>query len=434
LLIPGLASSGGFFLVQENTSMTSDTLRAAPEQSALARHPQLGQWGHELASQFQGLSPVFVTLLTLWSCGMILARCCGLSSVSLYLARLAGQSDNTMRQRLREFYQEAKAKAGAKRGVKRRDFDVTGCFLPLLRWVLSFWSCRRLALALDVTNLGDRFHVLCISVLYGGIGIPVAWKILPANVKEAWNDHWCALLRRLQTAVSADWTVVVLSDRGLESARLFREVVDIGWHPLMRVKAGGQFQPQGWVRWYRLGKLVTTVGGRFTAEGHAYKTASKPLACTLLACWDEGHDEPWLLLTDLPAAAASPSWYAFRAWIEQGFKVIKSGALQWQHTRMTKAERAERLWLAIAVSVLWLVVIGAAVEGDERSETLGKVRMPTASKAPPRRHRLLMLGLAEWLAVWQSGRTLPQRKLPPEIWPEVWHDVPILTEQQFCLQ
>jgi hypothetical protein len=26
------------------------------------------------------------------------------------------------------------------------------------------------------------------------------------------------------------------------------------------------------------------------------------------------------------------------------------------------------------------------------------------------------------------------RKLPAETWPEVWHDVPILTEDQFCLE
>src|SRR5262249_45423251 len=155
-----------------------------------------------------GLSPVFIALLALWSVGMLLAHTCGLTTVSGALARLLGQSDNTTRQRLREFYQEAAAKAGAKRGCKRRDFDVTGCFVPLLRWVLSFWSCQRLAVALDVTNLGTRFHVLCVSVLYGGIGIPVAWKIVIGNQKEAWHPHWCALLHGLQPAVDPGWTVV----------------------------------------------------------------------------------------------------------------------------------------------------------------------------------------------------------------------------------
>jgi hypothetical protein len=408
--------------------MTTSAVRAVAVPRGLARHPDLGSWGCELASHFPGLSPVFVSLLALWSFGMMLARCCGLSTVSLLLARLSGQADNTTRQRLREFYQEAPAKAGAKRGDKRRDFNVSDCFVPLLRWVLSFWSCQRLALALDVTNLGERFHVLCISVLYGGIGIPVAWKILPGNKKESWHDHWCLLLRALKPALDSDWTVVVLTDRGLESARLFQEVIAVGWHPLMRAKGGGKFRPLGWVRWYSFGQLVPRVGCRFTARGLAYKNSPEPLPCTLLACWDEHYDQPWLLLTDLTAAAAAPSWYAFRAWIEQGFKVIKSGALQWQYTRMTKAERAERLWLAIAVSVFWLVVIGASVEGDERRETLGKVPATTS----PRRHRLFTLGLAAWLVSKIKGRPLTINKLATEPWPDEWHNVPTLSEKQFC--
>src|SRR5256885_8490942 len=54
---------------------------------------------------------------------------------------------------------------------------------------------------------------------------------------------------------------------------------------------------------------------------------------------DLGHDEAWLILTDLPAGAANPAWYALRMWIEQGFKSIKSGCWQWQHTRMQDAQR-----------------------------------------------------------------------------------------------
>jgi hypothetical protein len=400
----------------------------------VSRRPELYHWQQELASHFPGLSPVFVALLAWWSLGMILARRCGLDTVAGHLARLHQQSDNTVRQHLREFYQEAAAKAGAKRGVKRRDFDVTTCFAPLLRWVLSLWSCQRLALALDVTNLGDRFHVLCVSVLYGGLGIPVAWRILPANQKDPWHPHWRQLLRLLQPAVPPHWTVVVLGDRGLESARLFDEIVGVGWHPLLRVKAGGKFRPAGWVRWYTFGSLVPRPGTRFAAAGLAYKTAEQPLACTLLACWADGHAEPWLLVTDLDVAAASPCWYAFRAWIEQGFKMIKGGLLHWQHTRMRQPRRVERLWLAIAVTLLWLVVIGAVVEGDARRETLGQLSNPGVRppQTRPRRRRLLLLGLAEWLAALLSGRPLPQGKLAPEPWPDEWHNVPTITEQEFC--
>jgi len=394
----------------------------------MSRHPQLYPWAQEIASRLPGLSPSLAAVLAPWSVGMTLARRCGLDSVTTQVAALLGQSFDTARQRLREFYQEA----DAKRGRNRKDFAVGTCFAPLLAWVLSFWPERRLALALDVTNLGSRFHVLCVSVLYGGIGIPVAWRVLVGGQPEAWHPHWEQLLGCLRGAVGPDWRVLVLSDRGLESPRLFRAVRALGWHPLMRVKGGGKFRPRGWRRWYWMRELLRRPGGRLTMAGQAYKGA--PLACTLLACWGEGHAEPWLLLTDLPPAAGNPCWYAWRAWIEQGFKVAKSGGLNWQHTRMTEPARAERQFLAVAVTTLWLVAIGAAVEREARPETVGPLPPEPAAPAPAarraRRIRLFALGAAAVLAALVNHAALPHGNLPQERWPGPTH-ASTISEEEF---
>jgi hypothetical protein len=362
-------------------------------------------------------------VLALWSVGMILARRCGLDSVTTHVAAVLNQSFDTVRQRLREFYQEAPVK----RGRNRKDFQTPACFAPLLRWVLSFWSEPRLALALDVTNLGSRFHVLCISALYGGIGIPVAWKVLVGHQPAAWHPHWCDLLRHVRAAVDADWRVVVLSDRGLESPRLFRAITALGWHPLMRVKGGGKFRPEGWHKWYWLSDFVRRPGARFAMAGVAYRGES--LACTLLACWDEGHDEAWLLLTDLPAGAAHPCWYAWRAWIEQGFKVVKRGGLNWQNTRMTRTDRAERQFLAVAVTALWLVAVGAQVEHAAPVETIGRVPGGEGRGGPPaRRSRLFALGAAAVVAALINQQPLPRGELFQESWPEPWQGSPVTEE------
>ena len=55
----------------------------------------------------------------------------------------------------------------------------------MLRWVLAWWpeEHQELALALDATTLGQRFTVLCVSVLVRGCAIPVAWKVLAYNQK-----------------------------------------------------------------------------------------------------------------------------------------------------------------------------------------------------------------------------------------------------------
>src|SRR5439155_27192029 len=128
---------------------------------------------------------------------------------------------HTLRSRLQEFYQPAAAKSGRRRAA----LDVTTCFAPLLAWVLSGWRSPRLALALDATSLGDRFTVLSIGVVYRRAAIPVAWKVLPANVAHAWKPEWLALLDAFSQRVPSGWTVVVMTDRGLYARWLYHAIV-----------------------------------------------------------------------------------------------------------------------------------------------------------------------------------------------------------------
>src|SRR5207244_7030658 len=105
-----------------------------------------------------------------------------------------------------------------------------------------------LPLALDATTLGSRFVVLCISVVYKGSAIPVAWKVLPALAKEAWQPHWLDLLKQFRDAVPAGGTALAFTDRGLWARWLFEGIAALGWHPMMRINLGGSFRPAGWAR------------------------------------------------------------------------------------------------------------------------------------------------------------------------------------------
>lgn len=216
--------------------------------------------------------------------------------------------------------------------------------------------------------------------------------------------------------------MLVLSDRGLESAELFRAIPAWGWHPLMRVKASGSFRPDGWHAFYPLKSFAARQGARFAA----YRTA--PLGCTLLACRVAGCADAWLILTDLPASASDPCWYALRSWIEQGFKIIKRGGWQWQRTRMTDPSRAERLWVAVAVATVWLVEVGGLAEYEPRAETIP----PLGRLDRPRVHRLFRVGLAAILAGLLVGQVRAGRFVP-EPWPTPI-PIPGLTEDEFRSQ
>ena len=326
-----------------------------------------------------------------------------------------------MRQQLREFCYEATAK----RGATRCALAVEPCFVPLLAWVVDQWEGTQLALALDATTLGTRFTVLALSVVYRGCAIPVAWTILPATVKHAWRREWLRMLRQVHRAVPRTWTVIVLADRGLYARWLFRRITRLGWHPFLRINTGGTFRPKGHVRSVSLKTLVPEPGTTWQGTGIAFQGRHRQLHCTLLACWEAGYKDPWLILTDLPPEASAACWYGLRAWIEQGFKITKRAGWQWQRTHMTKPERAARLWLAVAVATLWLLSVGGEAE-----ETIPASTVPDVTALVPAQPRMRRATRLRLVSVFRRGWTLilvalldqaplPIGRLIPEPWPAV---------------
>lgn len=387
-------------------------------------YPQpIDDWMDTVSSQLSCLTKPQATVLALWSYGMVLARSCALTAVVLILAPLLKTKDNTLRQRLREWCYDAQDKQGA----KRKSLDISTCFTPLLRWILSGWSSHQLALAMDATSLGDRFVVLVISVVYRGCAIPVAWTVLAAARPHAWRQEWLRLLSLLKPAVPETMTVLVLADRGLYARWLFQHIVTMGWHPFLRINAGAKFRPAGWSHFYPLAHFAPTEGRRWQGQGAAFASQQCRLACTLLARWEVGYSEPWFILTDLPPEASDACWYGLRAWIEQGFKLIKRAGWQWHRTRMIDPRRAERLWLAVAVATLWLLSVGGQTDERIPDSTLLDVTAILARTPRQRqgtRLRLVSLFRQGWVAILVALLTGDPLPLPGAFHPEPWVGIP----------
>ena len=90
-----------------------------------------------------------------------------------------------------------------------------------------------------------------------------------------------------------------------------------------------------------------------------------PIDCTLLARWDGGYADPWLILTDLNPLEANVDWYRFRSWIECSYRDLKSDGFGWHKrghggrrrfapvrcpSRLRQPDRAEPHWLAMSVA------------------------------------------------------------------------------------
>ncbi|MCY4520756.1 MAG: transposase, partial [Caldilineaceae bacterium] len=224
---------------------------------------------------------------------------------------------------------------------------VEACFPELLRWVRDLWPPDRdapdtaapLVLALDPTHHRDAWVALVAGVVYRGHAIPVAWHVVAAQARGSWIAHCNRLLRQLAPAVPAGTPVHVLCDQGLGSRELWRQIVDLDWHPVLRYPLHITFRPTGGAR-VPARDLGGGPGTLWVGTGTAF--GRDPMPGTLVVRHGRDHKEPWLLLTDTPPAQTDATLYACRHWIEQGFRGCKRGGWQWQRTRRTDPVRVAR--------------------------------------------------------------------------------------------
>ena len=170
--------------------------------------------------------------------------------------------------------------------------------------------------------------------------------------------------------------------------------------------------------------MISRVGQHWAGRVTCFATKERQLNCTLLARWDAGYRDPWLVVTDLAPTQADVAWYGLRAWIECGFKDSKRGGWQWQQTKMTSPGRAERLWLVIAVATLWTVSVGCAAEEALPVPVLADLpaqhvaRHHTSGRSRRREVSCFRRGRLVLIAALCGGQELPLGQLSPEPWPK----------------
>jgi hypothetical protein len=235
----------------------------------------------------------------------------------------------------------------------------------------------RLDLLLDATTTGATARQagtvsLVLAIGWHGRAVPLVWRTWTA---DAPGQDWKSAIRQLcltvQAALPPDVQVVLLADRGLSGAPLGQLVQELGWHYVWRVQGQTRVcQPDGTVQ--PLADLAPTPGRQCClAAVRVWAPRRKgarwvsywgeATVANVVALWRPCDAEPWLLVTDLPASPARCSDYRRRTWEEELFRDLKSFGWQWQHSRVRRPERVERLLLALALATLWVVCLAQRV-------------------------------------------------------------------------
>ena len=357
----------------------------------MSQRKTLYHWFRTVAKEMDHLSLPQARGLAAFSFGLARSQRCSLAAVSRSLGIL-GKPD-TVERRFQRFLANPRLELAP------------GC-RNLSRWAIEALPAREpLLLLVDETSLQDRLKAMVVSLAYRGKALPLAWRCYH---QERWPQGQVELILTLLDWVAggipAGRKVTVMVDRGIGSSpRLLRAIAERGWHYLARVPKSVLIQgPEGGTR--PIGSLIQLEGERWEGEVRAFKRAGW-IQCRALGEWGRGHREPWLILTNDPRATVKK--YGQRWWEELTFKDCKSNGWNWQRSRVWDPERANRLWLVMALAWVWMVCLGARVQ--DRPELRREL-----TRGRENRHSLFQLGL-RCFQRWESlGRRPPCRlRLPP---------------------
>ncbi len=154
--------------------------------------------------------------------------------------------------------------------------------------------------------------------------------------------------------------MTLLADRGLSWPSVLDCCLALGWHYVLRLQrdtrvrlAGGTIRP-AW-------ELARRRGSRWFGTGVDVFKKAGWRGANVVATWEKGCKERWLLVTDLPATFMRCRNYCKRAWCEQGHRDEKSHGFNWQLCRVRDASHAARLVLVMALATLLCLSLGTHV-------------------------------------------------------------------------
>jgi hypothetical protein len=208
----------------------------------------------------------------------------------------------------------------------------------------------------DGTRVGCGHQLLVICLAFRHRAIPVAWTWVRASKGHSSACKQLALLDYVHRLIPKGTPVFLVGDSEFGAVEVMRQLKRWRWHYVLRQKASNQIQiaRQGWKNF---GDAVSKPGqsrwlgkGRLTLK-HAYSTY-------LLAHWQLGEEEPWLLATDLQDRALTLQTYGRRMWIEEMFGDLKNKGFDLESTHLQTCDRLSRLTLAVALLYSWLMDLG----------------------------------------------------------------------------
>jgi hypothetical protein len=238
-------------------------------------------------------------------------------------------------------------------------------YAPVARWWLG-WAARtqgEIVLIVDGSRVSTHHQLLMVALALPGRALPLAWSWVDGAHGHSSRPKQLALLARVRTLVPAAVRVTLVGDCEFGAVALMQQVAQVWqWEYVLRQKSNNQVCLTPGVApalriWQDFERLVIQSGSLcFVRQG--LLTQKYAFATALLAVWERGEKECWLLATSLPSADATLRYYRQRMRIEEMFGDFKRHGFDLEHTRLRHIHRLGRLVLLVCLLYVWLLRTG----------------------------------------------------------------------------
>lgn len=246
------------------------------------------------------------------------------------------------------------------RFLRNHRIRVRALYVPLVMAAINNWHHQRLYLALDTTVLWNRFCIIHISVVCCGRAVPFLWKVLDHKSSTVAFREYKLMLRLAHRLLSNYPDIMLLADRGFANHELMSWLQDNSWHYCLRLPCdvtlhGPRRYPiELMYLWPAKGQAVFYHNVGLWLDGE-YR-------CNIVLANVKGVKEPWAVITDEEPSLQTLWQYGLRFRVEELFLDSKSGAFQLEESRIRDSKALERLYLVVALAILFATSQGMAVQ------------------------------------------------------------------------
>jgi hypothetical protein len=153
----------------------------------------------------------------------------------------------------------------------------------------------------------------------------------------------------------------LLADRGLSCLELIHLCRQVGWHYVLRIKQEEWFRKkyrQSFHNWLQCKYFIKKEGQEWYGEVILWK--EHEFRTYMSICWEQGYEEPWILVSDLRSSHARVTDYGKRMKVEATFQDQKSRLLDIECCQFKRKEHLHRWLFIVFLAIWWLVQLGSS--------------------------------------------------------------------------